>query len=131
VTQKIMAAKLTRLTHKIAIQLHIVSEIYTICSSCFRRPVRKLLDTPLYKLLVSWDGLENTDMVRSFFWASFETGYIVNMFRRNRTSPVNVNTQLHPMPSLRTLRISPLLIHVFKAWCFVQYRIGLHGMVLS
>jgi hypothetical protein len=28
-----MAAKLTRLTHKIATQLHLVAESYTICSS--------------------------------------------------------------------------------------------------
>jgi hypothetical protein len=41
-----MAAKLTRLTHKIAIYLHLVAESYTICSSRVRRPVRKLLDTP-------------------------------------------------------------------------------------
>jgi hypothetical protein len=39
-------AKLTRLTHKIAIQLHVVAESSTICSSRSRRPVRKLLDTP-------------------------------------------------------------------------------------
>jgi len=41
-----MAAKLTKLTHKIAIQLHLVTESYTICSSRPRRSVRKLLDTP-------------------------------------------------------------------------------------
>jgi hypothetical protein len=44
-TQRVMAAKLTRLTHKIAIQLHLVAESCTICSSRSRRPVRKLLDT--------------------------------------------------------------------------------------
>jgi len=38
-----MAAKLTRLTHKIAIQLHLVAESCTT-----RRRVWKLLDTPLY-----------------------------------------------------------------------------------
>jgi len=43
-----MAAKFTRLTHKIATQLHLVAEISTICSSCFGRPVRKLLDAPSY-----------------------------------------------------------------------------------
>jgi len=42
-TQRIMAAKLTRLTHKITIQLHIVVESCTVCSSRSRRPVRKLL----------------------------------------------------------------------------------------
>jgi hypothetical protein len=37
-----MVAKLTRLTHKIAIKLHLVAESCTICSSRSRRPVRKL-----------------------------------------------------------------------------------------
>jgi hypothetical protein len=44
-----MDAKLTRMTHKIAIQLHLVAESCTICSSRTRRPVLKLLDTPSYK----------------------------------------------------------------------------------
>jgi hypothetical protein len=43
-----MAAKLTRLTHEIAIQLHLVAKSCTICSYRSRRPVRKLLDTPSY-----------------------------------------------------------------------------------
>jgi len=43
-----MAAKLTRLTHKIAKQLRLVAESSIICSSSFRRPVWKLLDTPSY-----------------------------------------------------------------------------------
>jgi hypothetical protein len=47
-TQRVMAAKLTRLTHKIAIQLCLVAENCTICSSRSRRPVRKLLDIPSY-----------------------------------------------------------------------------------
>jgi hypothetical protein len=37
------------MTHKIAIQLHLVSESCTICSSRSRRPVRKLLGIPSYK----------------------------------------------------------------------------------
>jgi hypothetical protein len=40
-----MAVKVTRLRHKIAIHLHLVVESCTICSSCSRRSVRKLLDT--------------------------------------------------------------------------------------
>jgi len=44
-----MAAKLTRLTHKIVIQLHPVAESCIICSFRSRRRVRKLLDTPSYK----------------------------------------------------------------------------------
>jgi hypothetical protein len=47
-----MAAKLTRLTHKIAMQPHLVVEGCTICSSRSRRPVRKLLDTPSYVRVV-------------------------------------------------------------------------------
>jgi hypothetical protein len=49
VTRSVMEAKLTRLTHKIAIQLHLVAESCTICSSRSGRPVLKLLDTPSYK----------------------------------------------------------------------------------
>jgi hypothetical protein len=45
-TQRFMAAKLTRLTYKIAIQLHLLAESCTICSSHSRRPVRKLFDKP-------------------------------------------------------------------------------------
>jgi len=41
-----MTAKLTRLTHKKAIQPHLVVESCTICSSRSRWSVRKLLDTP-------------------------------------------------------------------------------------
>jgi hypothetical protein len=47
-----MAAKLTRLTHKIAIQLYLVAESSTICSCRSRLPVRKLLDTPSYLSLI-------------------------------------------------------------------------------
>jgi hypothetical protein len=43
-----MAAKLTKLTHKIAIQLYLVAESCIICSSRSSRPVRKLLVTPSY-----------------------------------------------------------------------------------
>jgi hypothetical protein len=50
-TQRVMAAKVTRLTHKIAIQLHLVTESFTIYSSRSRRPVRKLLDTPSYAIM--------------------------------------------------------------------------------
>jgi hypothetical protein len=48
-TQRVMAAKLTRLTHKIGMKLHVVAESCIICSSRSRRPVRKLLDTLSYK----------------------------------------------------------------------------------
>jgi hypothetical protein len=44
-----MATKIVRLTHKIAIQHHLVAESCTICSSRARRPVRKLLNTFWYR----------------------------------------------------------------------------------
>jgi len=43
-----MATKLTRLTHRITIRLHLMAESCTICCSRSRRPVLKLLDTPSY-----------------------------------------------------------------------------------
>jgi len=46
--QRVIAAKLTRLTHKIAIQQHLVAESCTICISRSWWPVRKLLDTTSY-----------------------------------------------------------------------------------
>jgi len=44
-----MAAKLTRLTHKIATQPYLVAEIGSIRSCRSRGPVRKLLDTTSYR----------------------------------------------------------------------------------
>jgi hypothetical protein len=51
-----MEANLTRLTHKIAIQLHLVVESCTICSSRSRLPVRKLLDAPSYMFFFLGSG---------------------------------------------------------------------------
>jgi hypothetical protein len=48
VTQKVMAPKLTRLTHKITIQLHLAAESCTVCSFRSKWPVLWLLDTPSY-----------------------------------------------------------------------------------
>jgi len=47
----VMAAKLARMTHRIAIQSYLVAERCTICSFRSRRPVRKLLDTLSYPVL--------------------------------------------------------------------------------
>jgi hypothetical protein len=52
--QRVMAEKLSRLTHKIAIKLHLVAESCTIRSSRYRRPVRKLLDTHWYVVMASY-----------------------------------------------------------------------------
>jgi len=43
-----MAAELTRLTRRIATQLHLVADSCTVFSSGCRGPVRKLLVTPSY-----------------------------------------------------------------------------------
>jgi len=63
-TQKIMAAKLTRLTHRVAIQLHLVAESCTICSSRSRRLVRKFLNTP------SWMALK--EIIMSYLKVPFK-----------------------------------------------------------
>jgi hypothetical protein len=47
-TFRLIAEKLTRLTHKIVIQLHLLAESCTVCNSRSRWPVRKLLDIPSY-----------------------------------------------------------------------------------
>jgi len=53
-----MAGKLTILTHKIAIQLNLVAESCTIWGSSSSRPVRKLLDTPLYDTTFHQDWID-------------------------------------------------------------------------
>jgi len=55
-TQKVIATKPTKLSHRIAIQLHLVEGSCTICSSRSRRPVRKLLDTPSFIMFISTLG---------------------------------------------------------------------------
>jgi hypothetical protein len=62
-TQRVMAAKLTILTHKIAIKLHLLAESSTVCCSRARRPVRKLLDTPSY-----YDRLVFMHVLRPLWW---------------------------------------------------------------
>jgi hypothetical protein len=74
-----MAAKLTRLTHKIAIQLHIVAQTCTICSSRSRRLVRKILDTPSYLTIkmatVGWWGGGDTASDRALHVAEMLNNY--------------------------------------------------------
>jgi hypothetical protein len=77
-----MAAKLTRLTHKIAIQLHLVAESCTICSPRSRRPDRKLLVTPSYLVR---SGFEHEILV----WIATTTVYTRPL--KLITSSVDVN----------------------------------------
>jgi hypothetical protein len=62
-----MAAKLTILTHKIVIQLHLVAESCTIYTYRSRRLARKLLDTLSYMHLVIWYILTLSDG-EEIFW---------------------------------------------------------------
>jgi hypothetical protein len=50
----VTAAKLTRLTHKTEIQIHLVAEGCTICSSRSRPPDRRSLDTYLFTYLLTY-----------------------------------------------------------------------------
>jgi len=82
-TRRIMAAKFNRLTHKIAIQLHLVAESCTICSSSFRPPVRKLLDTPLFYSCPRherkvWEGLflQKVHHCLLLLWLTSSTEYM-------------------------------------------------------
>jgi hypothetical protein len=76
-----MAAKLTRLTHKIAVQLHLVSESCTICSFRSRGPVRKLLDTSTsYLILLVWlnqGGRGGRDMWHAWGRGEVFIGFLV------------------------------------------------------
>jgi hypothetical protein len=54
-----MASELTRLTHKIAIELHLVAKSCILCSSRSRRPVREVLDTPSSVGIELGYGLDN------------------------------------------------------------------------
>jgi hypothetical protein len=76
-TQRVMAAKLTRLTHKIAIQLHILAESCTICSSRSKRPVRKLFNSPSYTI----NAEQPTSVIDHWSWnlsgGTWNTGPLV------------------------------------------------------
>jgi hypothetical protein len=62
--QRVMVAKLARLTHKIAIQLHLVAKSCTICSTRSRRPVRKLwLHLSILRYVGRWSRIESEECV--------------------------------------------------------------------
>jgi hypothetical protein len=67
-TQRVMAPKLNnRLTHKIAIQLHLVAESCIICDPRSRRPVRKHLDISSNTLLTFPRSCMNVLTCLSFY----------------------------------------------------------------
>jgi len=110
-----MAAKLTRLTHKIAIHLYLVAENYNICSSYYRRPVRKLLVTHFYSKTeqlivlqqasetVDWGGRCRVTIVRlSFVYMGLPKGQLVD----HACSPLRMGSDtLLPILDGRTVMI--------------------------
>jgi hypothetical protein len=73
--QRVMVAKLTKLSHKIVIQLHLVAKSCTICSFCSRWQVWKLVDTPPHIML---NELGTCSWTLSIYW-----------FRRQQLWPVS------------------------------------------
>jgi hypothetical protein len=63
-------------THQIAIQLHLVAESCTVCSSRSRWPVRKLLDAPSYIKHFITTGILKNNQLHTFCYAY---GYIIDM----------------------------------------------------
>jgi hypothetical protein len=111
-TQRVMAAKLTRLNHKIAIQLHLVAESYTICSSRSGRPVRKLLDTHSYCSGWKFSG----NWVRSRVYSSW--GEWSGSEKRSQADGVALAHECRPQLLGNTTFISVSLdfVTVYK-WC--------------
>jgi len=68
-----MALKLTRLTHKITIELHLVAGNCTIFSPRSRRPVRKLFDT--LSRFPRCDRLCLRPLNVTLMWCSWAPGY--------------------------------------------------------
>jgi len=68
-----MAAKLTRMTHKIVIQLHLVADSCTICCSCSRWPVQILLDMHFYayRSLNKWSRKTQNYCCYYYYYFSF------------------------------------------------------------
>jgi hypothetical protein len=77
-TQMVMVAKLTRLTHKIVMQLHLMAESCTIYGFRSRRPVRKLLDTPSQVLDISVSLYYTSQLkVQTFIYTRIVVSWLV------------------------------------------------------
>jgi hypothetical protein len=82
-TQRVMVAKLTRLTYKIAIQLHLVVENCTICSSRSRQPVRKI-----------WTHIHTSNASPPSFQYCFMAWYFVK--HRNPFTSIRKSAHIFP-----------------------------------
>jgi hypothetical protein len=125
-----MAAKLTRLTHKIAMQLHLVAESCTICTSRSRRPARKFWIHPRTYLATDW-------MTVIQFSAGARMGFFFSIRHRVQTGSgahsapysmstggsypghgVKLTTYLHLVTMLRIHgAVPPTFQYLFMAWC--------------
>jgi hypothetical protein len=107
-----MAAKLARLTHKIMIQLHLVAESCTICSSHSRRPIRKLLDTPSS----SSDGMLGADRKQTFYKITSNIIFVVCRLYTLINAKWRSCVCCSPLVSS-----SGLLNRYQRNWCWVFY----------
>jgi len=95
-TKRVMAARLTRPTHKIVIQLHLVAESRTICSSSSRQSVQKILDTPSY--------------IMFSIQAVCLSVYIEHPSKPKICTSIEYSVQNSLCPFIYSIRISPKLI---------------------
>jgi hypothetical protein len=93
-SQRVMTAKLARLTHKIAIQLHLVAESCIICSSHARRPVRKLLDTSSYLLR---NGSTSVKLPLGFVYDTRKCAISSLLLQEGFLSNIATNNSLHDL----------------------------------
>jgi hypothetical protein len=112
-----MASKLTRLTHRIAIQLNLVAESCTICSSRSRPPVPKLLDIP------SFTG-----------WANFWPMRNITLFKCKRfknflwiLQPADIGKWNSLLHAYTIWRSEP----TYSVWGFLRDKIVLHLKLIS
>jgi hypothetical protein len=119
-----MAVKLTRLTHKIAIQLRLVAESCIIRSFRSRQPVRKLLDTPSshcfrqglkWGLMSSW-FLSSIELSLCPLWlcwiyGGFLWNYVLTLIRGGRD--LDMPTFAHPIKKIPTFFRTPKFITLF------------------
>jgi hypothetical protein len=139
-----MAVKLTRLTHTIALQLHLMAESCTICSSRSRRPVRKLLDTHSYTfyffLLNHLFATGWTIGVLGFDSRQRLGIFLFTTVSRTALEPIQLPIQWVPVAlSLGVKRLgreadhsTPSSAEIKNVWSYTSISpIRLHGVVLS
>jgi hypothetical protein len=117
-TRRVTAAKLTRLTHKIAINLHIVTKSCIICISLSRRSVRKLLDSLAYpsKWVILW---------RSLLHPSLSSHTFYSCIHAHRFRNFSLSLSLHLVLGLHSSRLFDIFkVYVLKG--IVKMIISLH-----